>query len=162
MKQVDIKQAIEKKYPEVVVLVTSIDKSGKPNVMPAGWFAFSNSEPACLTVAIGYKRYTHKLISQTKEFVVCFPSLGQEKDIEYCGEVSGAEVDKFANCNLEILPAVEVKPPLIKNSVACFECKIINMMDLADHTVFAGEIVAAHISDNKRIYNFGHRVFKTV
>lgn len=162
MQRVNIQEAIKKKYPEGVVMIVSVDKNNKPNVMPAGWFAFANSQPPCLTVSVGYKRYTHQLISETKEFVVCFPSVGQEKMVKYCGEVSGREIDKFAKCGLETLPAVKVKPPLLKNSVACFECKIINQMDLEDHTVFAGEILAAHITDNKRIYNFGNWEFGVV
>lgn len=165
MKQVEIKEALSKKYPEVVVLVVSADKDGKPNVMTAGWFAFANSQPPCLTIALG-PRYTRKLIEETKEFVICFPAVGQETALEYCGKVSGDQADKFANCNLEILTAAKVKPPLIKNSAACFECKVINQMALPDHTVFAGEIVAAHIGENKRIYNFGReqdkRIFKSI
>ena len=37
MKEVSAGEAWEKKYPEAVVLVTSVDKNGKANIISLGW-----------------------------------------------------------------------------------------------------------------------------
>ncbi|MBM4081813.1 MAG: hypothetical protein FJ278_19060, partial [Planctomycetes bacterium] len=48
------------------------------------------------------------------------------------------------------LPASLVKPPLIKECIVNLECKLVGQLDTGDHTIFAGEIVAAWASDDDR------------
>ena len=164
MKEVNVKQALEKKYPESVVLLTSSSSSGKANIITLGWSMQTSFDPPMLAVSIGKTRYSHKLVSQTKEFVLCFPSQGQEEDVLFCGTHSGHEVDKFVSTNLRPVKAKFVKPPLLENSVACFECKIVESVETGDHTIFVGEIVASYISEKpqKRIYNFGKYHLKVI
>lgn len=164
LKEVDWSEAIKTKYPEPVVFVVSSDKKGKPNVMPAGWSMITSGNPPMLAVSIGHTRYTHGLISETGEFVIAFPNQKMGEEIEYTGSCSGRDLDKFAECNLKPLPSKHVKPPLIKDAVACFECKTGGKLSTGDHTIFAGEVLAAYVSEKytKRIYNFGDGKFKKI
>jgi len=157
-------EAIERKYPEPVVLVVSCDREGKPNVMPAGWSMVTSENPPMLAVAINRINYTHKLIEEAGEFVLAFPNEEMKTIIEYTGSCSGKDTDKFADCSIETLRSEYVKPPLIRDAVACFECKLRAKLMTGDHTIFAGEVVASHISDKykHRLYNFGDGEFRTI
>jgi len=46
---------------------------------------------------------------------------------------------------------------VLKGAVANFECRLVNQMDTGDHTIFVGEVVAAHIEEEApgRLVNFG-------
>ena len=93
----------------------------------------------------------------TKEFTVCIPSFLQAKDTLFCGAHSGWKVDKLSKTKFVVLPAKKVITPLIDGSLACFECKLIDKMETSDHTIFLGEIVAAHVSGEKEgLINLGH------
>lgn len=157
-------EATRKKYPEPVVLVVSCDREGKPNVMPAGWSMITSGTPPMLAVSIGHGRYTHKLIEETGEFVLAFPNEEMRDVIEYTGSCSGRDTDKFADCGLETVKPKRVKPPLIRDAVACFECKVRGELVTGDHTIFAGEVLASYISERckDRLYNFGNKRFRTI
>lgn len=150
MKEVSINEAISRKYPEWITMVVSTDDNGNPNAMPVGWCMFTSHEPRMMAVSIGFERYTHNLLENGKEFVVSFPSKQQKEEVLYCGNNSGSDVDKFSETDLETTPASKVETPLIKESVACFECKKRGTLKTGDHRIFSGEIVAAHVSEESK------------
>ena len=164
MIEVSWSEAIRRKYPEPVVLVVSCDSEGKPDVMPAGWSMVTSGIPPMLAVSIGHPRYTHKLIEETGEFVLVFPNEEMKSLINFTGSCSGRDIDKFAEYGIETLRSKYVKPPLIKDSVACFECKVKGKLVTGDHTIFAGEVLASHLSEKykDRLYNFGNNKFETI
>ena len=55
-----------------------------------------------------------------------------------------------------------MKAPLIRQCRGNLECRVAGTLETGDHTVFCGEIVAAHVNDDtgRRIYNMGDYVFK--
>lgn len=155
MYNITTEQAIKKRHPEGVALIVCRDNK-KVSVTPIGWFMLCNSDPRCWAISLFNKHYSHKVISKTKEFVLCLPSYSQKKDILYCGNVHGWDVDKFKNCKLKTVPSKKVKPPILENSIACFECKVFKTSNLEDHTIFIGEILTSYISDRKdKVYNLG-------
>ena len=164
MREVEWSEAIKRKYPEPVVLVVSCDSSGKPNVMPAGWCTVASANPPMLAVCISYKNYTHELIEETGEFVIVFPNEEMGDLIRYTGSCSGRDVNKFAEYGIETIKSKYVKPPLIKDAVACFECKVSGKLTAGDHTIFAGEVLASYVSEKYkyRLYNFGEGGFETI
>jgi len=164
MIEVSWSEAIKRKYPEPVVLVVSCDKKGKPDVMPAGWSMVTSGKPPMLAISVGHERYTHKLIEETEEFVIVFPNEKMKGLIEYTGSCSGREVDKFSEYGIETVKSRYVKPPLIKDAVACFECKVRGKLVTGDHTIFAGEVLASYVSKEykNRLYNFGEGRFKVI
>jgi len=164
MREAEWLEAIKRKYPEHVVFVVACDSSGKPNVMPAGWCTIASANPPMLAVCISHRNYTHKLIEETGEFVIVFPNEEMADLIKYTGSCSGRHVDKFAECAIETVNSKYVKPPLIKDAVACFECKVRGKMTAGDHTIFVGEVLASYVSEKYRyrLYNFGDGIFRTV
>lgn len=158
MREVSYKEAWSKKYPEQIALVTSVDKHGKPNVLPLGWCMCTSFQPPMLAISVGKTRYSHKLLSEWGEFVVAFPTEDMKKEVLYCGSHSGRDVDKFKESGLKPVRAKKVKPPLITGCIANMECKVVGKLDSGDHTIFVGEIVASHIEDieKRRLYSLGN------
>jgi flavin reductase (DIM6/NTAB) family NADH-FMN oxidoreductase RutF len=157
MKSVTVDEAIKKRVPEYVGLVVCKNDK-KVSVTPIGWFTLCNGDPRSWAICLANTHYSHKVISETKEFTLNIPSFAQKDDILYCGSVSGWDTDKLKNCKLETIESKQVKPPLLKDSIACFECKVTKTLNVGDSTIFVGEIVEAYISDRKdKVYNLGNR-----
>ena len=156
MKRVRYAEAVRRKFPESVVFVVTSDGTDR-NVMPAGWSMFTSNDPLMLAISVALNNHTHALLDRSEEFVIAFPSAAQKDDIVYCGTHSGANVDKFERSGLTPIPADEVTPPLLKDAVACFECEKADAFRTGDHRIFAGEVVAAHVSDDypEKITNLG-------
>lgn len=158
MKNVPVDEAVKKRHPEGVALIVCKDKDGKVDVTPIGWFTLCNSNPRRWAICLSQKHFSHKVILETKEYVLCLPSFSQKEDILYCGGVHGWDVEKLKNCKLKTIPSKNIKPPIIEDSIACFECKVIDTLNTGDHTIFVGEVLASYDSDRKdKIYNFGER-----
>jgi flavin reductase (DIM6/NTAB) family NADH-FMN oxidoreductase RutF len=154
-------QANNKKYPEWIVLISSISKDGKPNVMTAGWCMCTSHSPLLYAISVAPQRYTHKLLMEVPEFVLAAPKFELAESSLYVGTKSGRDEDKIKAANLVIKPALKVKPYLIGGCVFNMECKVVSTLETGDHTIFVGEVLQSHISDSDhmRILNFGSGVF---
>jgi len=148
MKSVEIREGINRKYPEWIFQLVTVDEAGKPNAMPAGWCTFCSGDPVMMAVSVAFERYTHELMENSREFVLALPNQEQKEAVYYCGTNSGRDVDKFEETKLGVTPGIEVEVPLIKDSVACYECRKAGSLDTGDHTIYVGEVVAAHVSED--------------
>lgn len=157
MRQVAFGEAMKRKFPEWVVLIVTVDAKGSVDIMPAGWAMIASGNPPMFAVAVGHGRYTHELIEKGREFIIAFPSPGQGEDVMYTGTHSGRDVDKLANTRFEATPATCVKPPLLKGCIVNLECKLSSQTPAGDHSVFVGEVLAAHVEEHvpERLVNFG-------
>jgi flavin reductase (DIM6/NTAB) family NADH-FMN oxidoreductase RutF len=132
-------------YPTPAALITSISPEGRPNIITLGeTFNLSLRRPTIVGVAIGKARYSHGLISQSREFVVNLPPARLLWQVDRCGTTSGRQVDKFAAYGLTALPAKVVKPPLIAECPVNIECQVIAIEETGDHDLFQGRVVAVH------------------
>jgi flavin reductase (DIM6/NTAB) family NADH-FMN oxidoreductase RutF len=147
--QTDIVYAMRRSLIEPTVFVLSVDSSGKPNGMAAGWNMKCSYDPPTLAVAIFEKNNTHKLILESKEFVVAVPSPELREQLEYFGSVSGSKVDKILKSDIATLPGTVGKTPLLADARVNFECRLHSYSKPADHTVFFGTILAAHLNEDK-------------
>ena len=62
-----------------------------------------------LSVSIRKSRHSHKLITETGEFVVNLVSKSLCRACDYCGVKSGADEDKFKACGLTPVKASGLK-----------------------------------------------------
>lgn len=129
------------------VLVSCAGKNGKPNIITLAWAMPTSIEPPLVAVSIAPKRYSHILIEESKEFIINIPTMELLDETMFCGRASGRDHDKFKETGLTPLPAKNVKAPLIKECVANIECKLHSQLTTGDHTIFVGEIIAAHANE---------------
>jgi len=91
---------------------------------------------------LGKRRHSYELIKNAKDFVVNIPTREILKETDYCGNVSGRDVNKFKKTGLTPLPGKIVKSPLIKECPINLECKVIKDIELGDHNFIVGEVVS--------------------
>ncbi len=142
-------------HPRHTVLVSCADNAGKANIITLAWSMPVSIRPPLVAVSIAPRRYSHKLIEETGEFVINIPTIDIVRETLYCGEVSGRNVDKFKAAGLTPAPAKIVKVPIIRECVGHLECKLHQKIPAGDHTIFIGKIVAAYVNEGifKETYN---------
>jgi flavin reductase (DIM6/NTAB) family NADH-FMN oxidoreductase RutF len=131
-------------HPMHTVLVSCVDKAGKPNIITLAWVMPTSIDPPLVAVSIAPRRHSYRLIEETKEFVVNIPTMDILKETLFCGRRSGKTHDKFKETGLTASRSRKVKPPTIKECVAHLECKLQSKFATGDHTIFVGEIVEAY------------------
>ena len=100
-----------------------------------------------MAISLGKSRYSHRLISEGKAFVVNVPTSAMAPAIMLCGKVSGKTVDKFLEARLTPVPAKEVVPPLIEECIGHLACRVEQSVDAGDHSLFIGRVVAAWVEE---------------
>jgi flavin reductase (DIM6/NTAB) family NADH-FMN oxidoreductase RutF len=133
--------------PVPVVLVSCGGARGwKPNLITIAWIGSVCSDPPMLSIAVRPERYSHAIIKGTGEFVVNLPSVDQAKATDWCGVVSGRDVDKFAGTGLTPAAGRKVACPIIMECPLNIECRIRKSLELGSHTLFLAEVAAVHVS----------------
>ena len=170
---VEFSSAYRLLHPMHTVLVSCVDKTGKPNVLPLAWAMPTSRDPALVAISVAPSRYSHALIEETGEFVLNLPTVDIIKETLACGRTSGRDHDKFSETGLTPLPARKVKAPIIKECIAHLECKLHNQLKAGDHTIFVGEVIEAYankgvftdkynIDEARMLYHLGGNVFATL
>ena len=129
--------------PVPVVMVSSGSRDGKANIMTAAWAGTVNSEPPMVSVSIRKSRYSHKLISETGEFVINLVSKSLCKACDYCGVRGGENEDKFKACGLTPVKAKGMEYAYaVKEAPVSISCVVNSVTELGSHDMFIGEIKA--------------------
>ena len=128
--------------PQLVGLVSSIDRNGKPNVATLAWITSVSADPPLVCIAVGRARYTHECITESKEFVLNLPTMDILKEVQLSGSISGRDADKFEKTGLTPADSLAVKAPYVKECAAHLECRVIDTKEAGDHTLFIGKVVA--------------------
>jgi flavin reductase (DIM6/NTAB) family NADH-FMN oxidoreductase RutF len=134
-------------FPVPVVLVTTVDEAGTPNIITLAWVGTVCSVPPMVGISVRANRRSHDLIKAAGEFVVNIATEHLMWAADRCGTMSGAELNKFDAAGLKPAPAEKVKPPLIAESPVSMECVVRQIIPLGSHDLFLGEIVALHANE---------------
>ena len=131
--------------PPTVLVGTMVN--GKPNFMAVAWCGVANSNPPMVSVAIRPARYTLKGM-RNREFSVNIPSADIVKETDYCGIVSGSEVDKVVACKFDIFYGQLINAPLIEQCPVNLACKVEHILELGTHHLIIGQVMETHITEN--------------
>jgi len=133
--------------PWPVVLVSVADPAhDRANLITIGAVAPTCARPPSLGIAVTPVRYSYELLQEAGEYVVNIPTAELAKAVDYCGSVSGREVDKFQVTGLTHLPGKVVSCPVVSECPINLECRLTQVVKLGSHDFFFGEIVAAQVS----------------
>ncbi len=158
-------EAIDRKYPEQIVLAIARDAQGKHNPMTLGWTMITSGQPLMMAISVGLTRHTLAAIRHSREFVICFPSSTMASEVRFFGTRSGRDVDKLVACGTKTQPAAKIDSVLLSDAVANFECVLESELETGDHVIFVGRIVAAHVNHDPwvtRLYNLGGGEFSAL
>jgi flavin reductase (DIM6/NTAB) family NADH-FMN oxidoreductase RutF len=133
-------------FPMQAILVTC-DDHNKTNAITIAWHTPISKNPPLYGLSIAPKRYSHKLILESKEFVINFLPYEYTKNIHYCGTRTGKGKDKITDAELALENSDSVKTKRIKQAYSHLECKLYDNISLGDHTLIIGEIQKAVIDE---------------
>ncbi len=134
-------------YPMPALLVGA-NVEGNPNFMAVAWSGIVNSTPPMISVALNYRRHTLIGVKQTMNFSVNVPSADLVKEVDYCGIISGAEVNKAEVCKFKVFYGKLGNAPLIEQCPVNLECKVMHILDLGSHSLVIGRIEETHVTDS--------------
>jgi len=128
-------------YPAGATIITS-HADDRDNAMAVAWHTAISREPPYYLISISPKRYTHKLLARTGEFVVNFMPMEQGKLVALVAGCSGRYVNKFDAFKIAAQPGSRVDAPVLADALAAYECRVVGRHTYGDHDLFVGEIVA--------------------
>ena len=124
-----------------------------PNVMTAAWTGVLCSDPVLVYVSLRPSRYSHEIISQTKEFVINLPTVALAKQVDMCGVKSGRTVNKFELTGLTAAPCSKIAAPQVAESPISLECRVLEIKHLgteaqpATHDMFLAEVLSVNVDE---------------
>lgn len=133
--------------PVPAIMASCGDKPENYNIITIAWTGIVNSEPPMTYVSVRKSRHSHKLISDSGEFVINLCSEDLAFATDYCGVKSGRDVDKFKEQNLTPIKGDLVSAPLIAESPINLECKVTQVIEMPTHDMFMAEIVKVHVNE---------------
>ena len=125
------------------VSILGVNVDGRANFMALAWFSRVNSHPPLVAVAVHQDRYSYQGLRENRTFSINYSNVEMVEATDYCGLVSGKEVDKAQM--FEIFYGELETAPIIKSSPLSFECKLVYEMAFQTHTLFIGEIVSSYV-----------------
>ena len=134
--------------PLPAVLVTCGGFQRKANIITISWCGIACSQPPMIAVAVRENRYSFNLIKESGEFVVNVPGANLVKEVDFCGNHSGKDLNKFKETGLTPVNGEKVRAPLIEECPINLECQVRKTVELGSHHLFIGEIVATHIDES--------------
>ncbi len=132
-------------YPMPVTLVGATVE-GRANFLAVAWVMRVNREPPLLAVSLNKARFTSGGIRQHQTFSVNFPGAGLMEKADYCGLVSGRQVDKSSL--FRVFYGELETAPLIEECPLGLECRLYEVVELPGSHLCIGEIVAAYADED--------------
>ena len=143
----------ERMYPNPAIMV-SCAKGNRDNITTLAWVGTVCSDPPMISISIRPSRYSHELISASKEFVINIPNKEMIWACDFCGTNSGRDIDKFNELGLTKEKGFIVSSPIIKECPINIESKVRQIIHLGTHDMFIGEVVSVQ-ADEEVIYPDG-------
>jgi flavin reductase (DIM6/NTAB) family NADH-FMN oxidoreductase RutF/rubredoxin len=105
------------------------------------------SEPAQFAVACNKLNYTAEMIKLSKVFSFSALSIDAKPEIfSIFGYSSGKNIDKFSKFKYK--SGLTGVPIFIEDSLAWFECELVQTFDIGTHLIFVGKIIDCDLLNN--------------
>lgn len=133
-------------FPQPATWIVSVDKDGTIDVMTASWVSMVSKTPPTIALSLHHGRQTYANIQQSGVFTVNIIPSSQAVAGDYCGLISGRDVDKLAKTDLTPVAALHVAAPILAESPLNLECRVINKVVIGDYHLILGEVLEIHIA----------------
>lgn len=129
------------------ILLVSSSHRGRHNVMPVAYAMNLSIVPPMIGIALHPGRHTTDIIRKTNEFAINIPTRDLLHHVQYLGTLSGADFDKLELTNLPTFHARRVGTVLLEGCVGWIECALEDMIEMGDHFLAVGRVVAVSADD---------------
>ncbi len=132
-------------YPSPTVLV-GVTVHGEPNYLNVSYAGIANRSPAMLFISLNKLHYSTIGVKENKAFSVNIPSAGMLCETDYCGLVSGKEVDKSKL--FHIFYGISENAPMIEECPINMECEVVQEIELeGSNILFIGRVLESYSSE---------------
>ncbi|MHA2364592.1 MAG: flavin reductase [Candidatus Hodarchaeales archaeon] len=132
-------------YPIPIILAGAL-VNGKPNFETLGDVAIMGINPALVCISSGKDHYTNLGILEHGTFSINFPQTDLLAKTDYCGTVSGHNVDK-SQLFEEVFYGELETTPMIQECPVNIECKVIKEFSIQHRQIFIGEVVQVYVNE---------------
>jgi flavin reductase (DIM6/NTAB) family NADH-FMN oxidoreductase RutF len=129
-----------------IVIISTVDETGRPNIAPKSWVTMVAFEGPILAFGCNRTHTTYANILKTSEFVVNVPSAPLVERIWRL--LDHPPETRIERSGLTLCPAARVAPPLIADCSAHLECEHEGTDFFGDEVLLFGRIVAALVNDD--------------
>jgi flavin reductase (DIM6/NTAB) family NADH-FMN oxidoreductase RutF len=142
MKDLSLSKVYQLLEPGPVVLLTTARK-GRANIMTMSWHMMVEFEPPLVACVVSNANFSFAPLRATKECVIAVPARKLAVKVVGIGNCSGRDMDKFKKFGLTPVPAERVAPPLVAESFANLECRVVDTHLVSKFNIFLLEVLRA-------------------
>lgn len=144
--------------PRPVCFASTMDKEGNVNLSPFSFFNMFSSNPPIVIFSPSRRvrdnttKHTLQNVSQVSEVVINIVTydIVQQTSLASCDYPKG--VDEFIKAGFTKEPAIMVTPPMVKESKAKLECKVLEIKSLGNEggagNLVICEVLCLHLDDS--------------
>ena len=125
-----------------------VNDGGEKNGMIASWITQVSFDPPKVLVAVHPDRYTHAMIHSAGYFTLNLLSDDQAERVPRLKLKGDAREEKFSGLNIQTNSDGQ---PFIADAAAVLHCKLSDVLDAGDHTLFIGTVTDGQVSDARPI-----------
>ena len=131
------------------VVLLSAEADGKQDLMTATAQFVSERVPLCV-VSLDKKSLCHELVEASGQFILNILSEEQVPLASMAGQTHGRDRNKFKKFKIKHESGQKVEAPLLRDSYANLECKVITSYPLGTYTLYLAEVVAHQYREDRK------------
>ncbi|MEO8583902.1 MAG: flavin reductase family protein [Flavitalea sp.] len=143
--------------PRPICFVSTIDKKGYVNLSPFSFFNLFSLNPPIVIFSPSRRvrdntvKHTLLNVLEVPEAVINMVTYDMVQQVSLASSEYEKEVDEFIKSGFTKENATHVKPPMVKESKARFECKVLEVKSLGESggagQLVICEVICVHIND---------------
>ncbi|HWQ16950.1 MAG TPA: flavin reductase family protein [Sulfolobales archaeon] len=157
MELADIFRDVMRRYPTGVTVVTSY-LDGTPSGLTVNSFTSISIKPPTIGVFITTGSTGYRAIRSTRSYAVNI----LKHDQDWIAKRFSLDPPGKRFIDLHWFRSRVLGLPVISNSLAYIEARVVSEIDIADHTLFVGEVVSAEILNDAEPLVYHMRTYKKV
>ncbi len=131
--------------PVPAALISCGYGGGEQNIITLAWVGVVNSSPPMISIAVRPNRHSHRIIAETKQFVVNIPTVEQVELVDGCGTLSGKKINKFERFGVTPVMGTLEHAPRIEECPINMECLLEQTLTLGTHSLFIGRVAQVYV-----------------
>ncbi|MDZ7808341.1 MAG: flavin reductase family protein [Gracilimonas sp.] len=147
--------------PRPIAWISSVGKSGVPNLAPYSFFNVISTKPVMFMIASGPGENVGKTgdkdtlsnIRENGDFVINMASASLADRMHQCSTVYPKDISEFEEAGLTVAESKLVKAPRVAEAPISMECILKDVLEFGNFNQIIGELVCYHIDDEVYMEN---------
>jgi flavin reductase (DIM6/NTAB) family NADH-FMN oxidoreductase RutF len=128
--------------------IVTCSHRGRHNATPVAYSMVLSMRPPKIGIALHPSRYIFDMIKKANEFALNIPTRELLHHAQYLGSLSGEDFDKLELTKLPFFRSRKLNTVLLEGCAAWIECALEDTIEMGDHFLLVGEVVAVQADDD--------------